>query len=222
MPEVRVNGRRMPNLQPVSVMGSLLEKLETWGQRTSTVLTRLSINGSDVEFESAEMQKMRLGTDDLIEVKMESPEQMSYESLQVAQDMAELLIFDLKVATIQMWEAAKAHQSSMETLLDDCQLFLLLAARPIDLLGVKLDELPYDAERCLRELDSIAQYVEDATLLCVHEELRDACAILCNRVLPCIEKWMGASGHFAEFLNIDRVPIQPGDGTGVVSSQIAK
>ncbi len=204
MAEVRINGKRMPNLQVVSVMGALVSKLETWGQKNRMSLTALSINGSTIDIESPDFQVLNLASDDLIEARMETPEQMSFESLQVAQEMAELLIFDLKVVTIQMWEAAKSHQKSLDVLLDDCQLFLSLASRPIDLLGVSLDELPCDAERCLRELDAVAQNVEDATILCVHNELKDSCAIMVNRVLPCIERWLGLTAKFAEFLQIDR------------------
>jgi hypothetical protein len=128
--------------------------------------------------------------------------------------MAELLIFDLKVATIQMWEAHAAHQRSLETLIDDCYLFLTLAARPLELLGVPLEQLPYEAERCLRELDAVAQSVEDTTLLTVHGELKDACSVLVQRVLPSIERWMGLSGRFGEILNIDNIPARNNEFSG--------
>lgn len=217
MAEVRINGRRMPNLQPVALVGQLVEKLESWGMRKRLGLTSIWVNGSEIDLENADFRGLKLAEDDLLEARMETPEQMSYESLQVAQEMAELLVFDLKVVTIQMWEAARTHQKMMEVLIDDCHLFLTLAGRPIELLGVPLDELPYDAERCLRELDAIAQNIEDATLLCVHSELRDACALLVNRVLPCIERWIGLSGAFASFLQVDKVaPVDlSGDLPGV-------
>jgi hypothetical protein len=205
MAEVRINGRRMPNLQSVALVGNLVDKLESWGQRKRLALTSLWVNGSEMDLEETSFRGLKLAVDDLVEARMETPEQMSYESLQVAQEMAELLVFDLKVVTIQMWDAVRTHQKMMEVLIDDCHLFLTLAGRPIELLGVPLEELPYDAERCLKELDAIAQNVEDATLLCVHGERRDACALLVNRVLPCIERWIGLSGTFAAFLEVDKV-----------------
>lgn len=205
MAEVRINGRRMPVLQAVPVLKNIVEKLEAWGEKRKLFLTALSVNGANVDIESPEFAKLKLNNDDLVEARMETPDQMAFESLQVSQEMAELLIFDLKVATIQMWEGERSHQKSLEVLIDDCHLFLTLAARPLDLLGVSLHELPYEAEMCLRELDSLAQNVEDATLLSVHGELKDSCTILIKRVLPCIERWLGLSAKFAEILNIDGV-----------------
>jgi len=203
MAEVRINGRRMPVLQAIPVLRTIVEKLGQWGEKRHMVLTSLYINGSLIDLDSADFVSLKLGEEDLVEARMETPNQMAFESLQVAQEMAELLIFDLKVATIQMWEAANTHQKSLEVLIDDCNLFLTLAARPLDLLGVVLAELPSEAERCLRELDAIAQNVEDATLLCVHNELKDACTVLIKRVMPSIERWLGLSGKFAEILSID-------------------
>lgn len=203
MAEVRINGRRMPVLQAIPLLRTIVEKLDQWGEKRQMVLTSLYINGSLIDLDSADFAKLKLGDEDLVEARMETPNQMAFESLQVSQEMAELLIFDLKVATIQMWEAAASHQKSLEVLIDDCHLFLTLAARPLDLLGVALQELPAEAERCLRELDAIAQYVEDATLLCIHEELKDACTVLIKRVMPSIERWLGLSGKFAETLSIE-------------------
>ena len=211
MAEVRVNGRRMPVLASVSLLGTLIDKLDSWGQKRNLGLTSIYVNGSQVNLDSSELSRIKLNGEDLVEARMETPDQMSFESLQVAQEMAELLIFDLKVATIQIWEAAKTHQKSLEVLIDDCHLFLTLAARPLDLLGVNLDQMPMQAEQCLRELDAISYSVEDATLLCVHGEFKDACTILVRRVLPSIERWLGLSAKFAEVLNIDRVlPVELG------------
>jgi hypothetical protein len=214
MAEVRINGRRMPVLQSVSVLRDLVVKLEQWGDKRSMVLTSLHLNGAAVDLEAPGFSALKLADSDLVEARVETPNQMAFESLQVAQEMAELLIFDLKVATIQMWEAHAAHQRSLETLIDDCYLFLTLAARPLELLGVPLEQLPYEAERCLRELDAVAQSVEDTTLLTVHGELKDACSVLVQRVLPSIERWMGLSGRFGEILNIDNIPARNNEFSG--------
>lgn len=208
MAEVRINGRRMPVLQAVSVVRDLVDKIEQWGAKRQMMLTALRLNGNTVDFEAPDFAKLKISESDLIEARLETPNQMAFESLQVAQEMAELLIFDLKVATIQMWEGSAAHQKSLETLIDDCHLFLTLAARPLDLLNVPVAELPHDGERCLRELDATAQSVEDATLLCVHGELKDSCTVLVQRVLPAVERWLGLSGKFGEALNIDDLPLQ--------------
>lgn len=207
MAEVRINGRRMPVLQAVSVVRDLVAKIEQWGSKRNMALTAMRLNGKPLDLDAPEFAKLKITETDLIEARLETPNQMAFESLQVAQEMAELLIFDLKVATIQMWEGNAAHQKSIETLIDDCHLFLTLAARPLDLLGVPLSELPDEGERCLRQLDAVAQNVEDATLLCVHGELKDACTVLVQRVLAAVERWLGLSGRFGEILSIDNAPM---------------
>jgi hypothetical protein len=47
--------------------------------------------------------------------------------------------------------------------------------------------------------------VEDATLLAVHEESKDACHVLVGRVMPSIERWLGLTAVFAKELEIDRL-----------------
>lgn len=207
MADVRINKRRMPILQSVDSMGSLVAKIDALGAKNKTFLTSLTVNGRNVDLESQEIMRLKLDSDDTVEARMETAEQLSFESLQVAQEMAELLTFDLKVATLHLWDNLKFYEKSLETLIHDCKLFLTLGARPIELLGYAPTELPKQAQDCLKALDEIANHVEDSTLLAVHGKNREACQALISRVLPSIERWLSLSAPFAQFLEIDDVRV---------------
>lgn len=209
MAEVRVNARRAPLLQSVDVLATLVQRLDQMGQRDNTMLTAVNVNGRKVELDGPELSRFKLLPGDLVECKMETPVQLAFESLRVAQDMAELLVFDLKVATIHLWENSRYQEKSLETLLSDCQLFLLLGARPIELLGRDPHDLPHAAEGCLRQLDAVAGHLEDATLLAVNAKAREACHVLVGRVLPTVERWLGLTAAFAEHLEIDEAGASP-------------
>lgn len=207
MADVRINGRRIPILQAIDTAGVLIQRLESIGSRNNTELTSLTINGRAVDLDQSHTARLRLDRDDTVEARMESHEQMAFESLQVAQEMAELLVFDLKVATLHLWDNSRYQDKSLETLLTDCSLFLSLGARPLDLLGKSPDDLPPVAQDCLKQLDAVANSVEDATLLAVSGNGKDACHLLVGRVMPAIERWLGLTVPFAEHLQIDKVQL---------------
>lgn len=207
MADIRINKRRMPALQSVDTVGTLVSRLEGYGAKNNSVLTSLLVNGRAVDLDNSELMRLKIDSEDTVEAKMETPQQLSFESLQVAQEMAELLIFDLKVATLHLWDNLKVYEKSMETMLRDCKMFLMLGARPIELLGYNPYELPKQAEGCLRQLDAVANNLEDATLLAVHSKNKEACQVLVGRVLPAIEKWLSMSVPFAQFLEIDDVKV---------------
>lgn len=213
MADVRINGRRIPALQAIDSTGTLLQRLDAVGQRNRTVLTDLSVNNRQIDPDSTEIHRLKLEASDTIEARMESVEQLAFESLQVAQEMAELLAFDLKVVTLHLWDNSRLQEKSLETLLTDCTLFLSLGARPYELLGHDPLQLPQSAQECLRQLDAIAHHVEDATLLAVTGSPKDACHVLVARVIPTLERWLGLTPEFAEHLQIDRIemPTLPGD-----------
>lgn len=207
MADIRINGRRIPALQAIDNGRLLITRLEAIGQRNNTTLTGFSVNGRMFDIEQIDFSRLKFETDDTVDAKMETSQQLSFESLQVALEMAELLVFDLKVATLKMWDSQKYFEKSLETLLSDCNLFLSLGARPIELLECKLTDLSSSGEACLRQLDAIANNVEDATLLAVHGEFRESCQVLVARVLPAIERWLGLTAALAQDLEIDKVQI---------------
>jgi hypothetical protein len=205
MADVRVNGKRIPALQAIGSFGVLITRLDALAGSQDTAITSVSINHEELDFENFELYKMRLGDEDTVEVRMETVSQMAFECMQVAQEMAELLVFDLKVATLALWENTSGSAKTLETLLNDCQKFLMLAARPLDLLGAKPHELPTHAQEYLKQMDAIANSLEDATLLAVRGHNRDACHILVSRVMKGTERWLGLSIAFAQVLEIDKV-----------------
>lgn len=212
MADVRVNGKREPALQSVDNIATLIQKLENLATKSNSALTALKVNNSDIDIDNNEFRRMKLENEDTIEAKFDTPEQLSFESLQVALDMADLLIFDLKVAAIKIWDNEKAYEKTLETLLQDCNLFLTLAAKPIYLLNKEPEALEVEAQNCLQELDRIANYVENATLLAVHGRSKDACYVLVGMVKAAIERWNGLSAIFAQSLNINneiKIPILP-------------
>jgi hypothetical protein len=178
--------------------------LESLANKNNSALTALKVNNSEIDIDNIDYHKMKLETDDTIEAKFDTPEKLSYESLQVALDMADLLIFDLKVATLKIWDNELTYIKKLERLLEDCNLFLNLAARPIYLLNRKPEDLEIEAGNCLQELDRIANYVENATILAVHGRNKDACYVLVGMVKTAIERWIGLSAIFAQSLNINR------------------
>lgn len=213
MADIRMNQKRMPILSSIDNLGTLLEKCDQFAKAHQSVVTSLLLNGIEIDLEQADIFKIRLDNEDVIEARMETPQRLSFESLQVAQELAELLVFDIKVTTLQLWDKGKHYEKLLETLISDCQLFLTLAAKPVDLLGHNIYELPMQAEACLRQLDAIAGLIEDATLLAVHQKNKEACQVLVARVMPSIEKWLSLSAPFAKFLQIDHVdmPTTPQD-----------
>jgi hypothetical protein len=205
MADIRVNGKRIPPLQSIDTLAALMKKLETIAQKNNSELTSLRINNSNIDFDNPEFLRLKLENEDTIDAKLDTPEQLSYESLQVALDMAGLLVFDLKVVTLKLWDSGKNYEKSLETLLNDCNLFLSLGARPIYLLNKNPEKLEPDAQLFLRQLDSIANHVEDATLLAVHGHSKEACYVLVGIIKPAIERWIGLSAKFAQILDINTV-----------------
>jgi hypothetical protein len=206
MADIRINGRRLALLQDETDLTSLIEKLDLIAGRSQSCLTAIRINGNEVDLDQPELFAANGLTDaDVVEARIENTAQLSYESLQVAQEMAELLVFDIKVATLRMWDSSSIAEKELETLLKDGQTFLTLGAHPLDLLQKSPQELSSTAQDCLKELDRIAQSVEDATLLAVNQEFKDACHVLVGRVMPSIERWLGLTAVFAKELEIDRL-----------------
>lgn len=207
MADVRVNGKRIPPLQSIDTLSVLMKRLEAIAQKNNSSLTSLSINNTSIDIDNPEFLRLKLENEDTIEARLDTPEQLSYESLQVALDMAGLLVFDLKVVTLKLWDSGKNYEKSLEILLNDCNLFLSLGARPIYLLNKDPDTLELEAQLFLRQLDTIAHHVEDATLLAVHEHAKEACYVLVGMVKPAIERWIGLSAKFAQILDINTVTI---------------
>lgn len=210
MADIRVNGRRLAMLQSETDLKSLIEKLDQIASRAQSCLTALKVNGKDVDLDQPELFELNaLSASEIVEARIENTAQLSFESLQVAQEMAELLVFDIKVATLRMWDATTYAEKELDTLLKDCHTFLTLGAHPLDLLQRSPQELSATAQDCLRELDRIAQNVEDATLLAVHNQTKDACHVLVGRLMPSIERWLGLTAVFAKELEIDRIEKAP-------------
>lgn len=207
MADVRINNKRMPALNAVDSVGTLLNRLELLSESNNTCLTNLCINGRSIDIDSNDIKRMKLDAEDTVDALMESPQQLAFQSLQVAQEMAELLIFDLKVATLQLWDGTKTYDKSLEALLNDCKLFLTLGARPIELLNHNPYELPQQAEQCLRQLDAIANNLEDSVLLAINGKCKESCQVLVARVLPCVERWLSLTVPFATHLQIDQVDL---------------
>jgi len=205
MADVRVNGKRVPPLQSIDNISNLINKLEAIALKNNSALTSISVNNSAIDIDNPEFHRLKLETEDTVDVKIDTPEQLSYESLQVALDMAGLLVFDLKVVAVRLWESGKNYEKSLETLLNDCNLFLSLGARPIYLLDKDPNNIEEEAQECLKQLDTIANHVEDATLLAVHDSPKEACYVLVGMVKPAIERWIGLSAKFAQILDINTV-----------------
>ncbi|APJ03403.1 hypothetical protein [Silvanigrella aquatica] len=205
MADVRVNGKRIPPLQSIDTLSALMTKLESIAQRNNSSVTALCINNSSIDLDNPEFLRLKLENEDTVDAKLDTAEQLSYESLQVALDMAGLLVFDLKVVTLKLWDSEKNYEKSLETLLNDCNLFLSLGARPIYLLNKDPEKIEPEAQTFLKQLDAIAYHVEDATLLAVHGHAKDACYVLVGMVKPAIERWIGMSAKFAQILEINTV-----------------
>lgn len=206
MADVRVNGRRLAVLQSESSLRLLIDKLDQLASRNQSCLTALLINSRELDLDQPEsVATTALQAADVIEARIENTNQLAFESLQVAQEMAELLVFDIKVATLKMWDSHVFAEKELDTLLKDSHSFLTLGAHPLGLLQRSPFELSASAQDCLRELDRIAQCVEDATLLAAHAQHKDACHVLVGRVMPSIERWLGLTAVFAKELEIDRV-----------------
>ena len=202
MADVRINGKRLPRLTSVDSLKNLLPKIELICQKNRYAITGCYLNEKEMDIDNEKILMLKLETEDKVEIKIESPEQLSYESLSVAQDMADLLMFDIKVSTIRLWNSEADYEPTLATLLKDCYYFLSLAARPIYLLNKELKDLDPQSEACLKELDKIANALEDATLFSVHKKNKEACEVLILIVKPAIETWIGLSAMFAEKMNI--------------------
>ena len=116
MADVRVNGKRVPPLQSIDNISNLINKLEAIALKNNSALTSISVNNSTIDIDNPEFHRLKLETEDTVDVKIDTPEQLSYESLQVALDMAGLLVFDLKVVAVRLWESGKNYEKSLETL----------------------------------------------------------------------------------------------------------
>jgi hypothetical protein len=205
MADVRINGRRYPSLQSIDSVQVLYQRLELIAQESASEITGLLLDGKDIDLENIVRYKISLHAEDKVEVHMETVQQMSFECLQVAQEIAELLVFDIKVATLNVWDGTSQQLKTLETLLQDSEKFLLLAARPLELMNADSSKLPAAAKQCLRQLDEVAQHLEDTALLAVTGNNKESCAVMLQRLLPSIERWLGLSGVFAEQLQINKI-----------------
>jgi hypothetical protein len=203
MADVRINGRRYPSLQSIDSIQNLFQKLEHYAFENRSEITSMFIDGKEIEIEEIYRYKIKLHTDEKIEVQMQTPEEMSFECLQVALEMAELLVFDIKVATINVWDGSAQQIKTLQTLLQDAEKFLLLASRPVELLKTNINRLPSASTQCLQQLDLVALNLEDTALLVTTQNNKEACFVLIKRLLPSLEKWIGLSAVFAEQLQIN-------------------
>jgi len=202
MADIRINGTRFPSLQSLGAVNGLLEKLENLSTKTRESVTMLRINDSEIDISNDRLRALKLDDTDKVEVKMETPEKLSYESLNVALDMADLLMNDIKVSTLNLWNSEKDYEPTLETLIDDSFYFLSLAARPIYLLDTNINNLDPDSEKCIKQLDKISDLLKNVTYLSIKKQNNDACHILVAKVIPAIETWIGLSGSFADNLNL--------------------
>ena len=205
MADIRINGKRIPPLKTVDNLGVLIQKLEIIADKNKNILTSLKLNNKSIDIDNFEYYKLKIEEEDKIEAKLDTPAQLSFESLQVAMDMAELLLQDLKTAAIHIWDENKSYTTSLDILLKDCQLFLTLAAKPVYLLEQNPDFLDGDIRKALEELDKISNYVETSTYLSVLNNRKDACFVLVGYVKTSLERWIGLCSVFAKFLNIDTI-----------------
>ncbi len=207
MADVRINGKRIPPLQVINDISQLIQKLDILANESNSVLTSLLLNNSAIDVDNFEYHKLKLEKEDTLDARFDTAEQLSFESLQVALDMADLLILDLKMAAVKIWDNNSDYIVVLDTLIEDCRLFLNLAARPVALLHKNLDDLDVEPRNCLQELDRIAGDVENATLLAVRGYPKESCFVLGDRVKSAIERWVGLSALFARSLNINSVPL---------------
>jgi hypothetical protein len=208
MAQVRVNGQRVPPLASISVLESLLSKIDAVASKKDLFITSVSIDGKPIEMEQLNLKKITLASDEVVDVRLENPKEMAHESLQVAMELVELLVFDLKVATLRLWEPISAPfaNQALSKLLDDTRLFLTLAARPFQLMDQNPEELGVLSQQCLRKLDEIAEHLQDAVLLYTHKQPKNTCRVLVARVLPALEQWMGLAPAFATDLDVAMAP----------------
>lgn len=204
MADIRINGKRFPSLQSLGVVNGLLEKLEQLSAKNRESITMLRINDSEIDLSNEKLRALKIDDTDKIEVRMETPEKLSYESLNVALDMADLLINDIKVSTLNLWNSEKDYEPTLETLIEDSYYFLSLAARPIYLLDANLNNLDPDSEKCLKQLDIISDLLRNIVYLSIKKQNKDSCHLLVAKVIPAIETWIGLSGSFAERLNLHK------------------
>ena len=202
MADIRINGKRFPSLQSLGVVNKLLEKLEQLSIKNRESITMLRINESEIDISNEKLRTLKIDDTDKVEVRMETPEKLSYESLNVALDMADLLLNDIKVSTLNLWNSEKDYEPTLETLIEDSYYFLSLAARPIYLLDANINSLAPDSEKCLRQLDKISDLLKNITYLSIKKQNKDACHLLVAKVIPAIETWIGLSGSFAANLNL--------------------
>lgn len=202
MADVRVNGRRIPPLQSVDNLAMLIDKLESLADKNESALTSLRVNQTFVDIENQEYRRMRIDTEDTIDAQFETPKQLSAESLRVALEMADLVLQDLKIATIKLWNNSLNYEKNLDTLLHDCNLFISLAARPIYLLNTSTETLENSVQQYIAELDRIANHLENTAILCAHGRHKEACQVLIGIVKTSIERWITLSTLFAQLFDI--------------------
>jgi len=202
MAQVRINGTRFPILQSVRDVGTLISRIELMASKDNRYLTHMAINGKALDLESPDVEKWKVENEDVVDVLTETPESLALQSLQVAQEMGELLAFDIKVATLHLWDNTKFQVQTLHSLLKDCQLFLSLGSRPIEVLGRNPREVPAPIMSLLGCLDSVADHVEDTILLATAQKPKEACHVLIARVLPALKDWLERSTELADYLHL--------------------
>ncbi len=200
MAQVSINGKKAAIYNAIGNFSQLIDKLYGQALKTGGAITHLWLNQIPMDLDSDLSSIDQITYEDKIEVSIDSPQRLSIESLDMSLEFSKLLLFDVKLAIIDLWEGKNTTQV-LKTLLIDSDLFLSLASRAVSLMGKNPKELNLDSQKSLESLDFLGTTLEEA-IQCSIIDPKVAAEVLGTQTLPILENWPQAADVLFRDLNL--------------------
>lgn len=104
---ITLNGRRVPVPVPIQDLSEAIEWLQRHLVRPDHAITRIELNGEDVEFSSdgeCRVAKVPLAENSDLRVKVDSPAEICLQTLDVLRNLSSVIGRNLKPIAVRLWE----------------------------------------------------------------------------------------------------------------------
>lgn len=140
---ITLNGRRVPVPVPVQDLSEAVEWLQRHLVRPDHAITRIELNGEDIEFTSdgeCRVAPIALSDNSDLRVKVDSPSEICLQTLDVLRNLSSVIGRNLKPIAVKLWEH-KGLKLPVETaaIFDDFNLMQELLDHILLLLDKRVD-----------------------------------------------------------------------------------
>jgi hypothetical protein len=185
--EIVLNGKKLPVPVPVREISELLQWISSTLLSQEHVLTRIKVDGADIDLDDIAEGTYRLGakTHPKIEIRIDSPIDLTIQTVDALRNLATIIQPSLKPVAVECWGLApKNHPKELENIVSDVELLSDLLVNASSTIDAHKIGTP--------GLDEFVAIVREFTLAINAARSQSdwkACAkILLNRLEPALEK----------------------------------